>query len=160
MQVDAGTFPGAVISDVSVANGAQATLSVNVSLWQSNWWVAVQGKWIGYYPASLFSRGRTGVTLADRATRVLFGGEVFSSNPSPLTTTCQMGSGSAPAAGIGIACLLEQMRVQSDLEGSMKELSAAAPRQERPEMYSLTSLLNSGSPRGSYMLAGGSGAAP
>ena len=69
VQVDTTIFPGAVISDVSVADGAQATLGVKVSLWQNNWWVAVQGKWIGYYPTSLFSRGPTEMTLVNRATR-------------------------------------------------------------------------------------------
>ncbi len=147
VQVDTTIFPGAVISDVSVADGAQATLGVKVSLWQNNWWVAVQGKWIGYYPTSLFSRGPTEMTLANRATRVLFGGEVFSSNPSPLTTTCQMGSGSTPAGGIGVACFLEQMRVQSDLLGPMQDFSAASPSEEHPEIYSLASFLKSQSPR-------------
>jgi hypothetical protein len=157
VQVDATMFPGAVISDVSVANGIQSTIGVKVTLWNGDWWVAIQGRWIGYYPASLFQKERTGMTLANRANRVLFGGEVFSSNPAPLATTSQMGSGSAPSEGIGLACFVEQLRVQSGPEGTIEDFSEGTPIQEQPEIYSLESFLHGGGQRGSYMLVGGTG---
>ena len=45
---------------------------------QLNWWIAVQGIWMGYYPASLFNGG-----VGNDVEWIGFGGEVFSSLSNP-----------------------------------------------------------------------------
>jgi hypothetical protein len=58
-------------------------------LWQGNWWFKIENEWVGYYPTSLFGTG----AMARSASRLDFGGEVYSGLSDPTTTTTQMGSG-------------------------------------------------------------------
>lgn len=160
VQTDDTIFPGAAIQQVSVADGNQATLSIKFTVWQGNWWFMALGRWVGYYPGSLFSKSRPGQTLCDRATRVLFGGEVYSSNSNPMATTTQMGSGAFPDRCIGYSCFQGNLRVQTDLAGTMTDLVDATPMAEAPAMYAVDPHCASGTPMGSYFLAGGPGARP
>lgn len=53
----------------------------------ANWWLLVQGIWVGYYPASLYP------TMQYYGNVVQWGGEVYNSEPSGRHTKTQMGSG-------------------------------------------------------------------
>jgi hypothetical protein len=74
------------------------------------WWLRYDdgalSEWVGFYPRSRFDAAR----LADQATRVSFGGEVFRPKASPHTTT-DMGSGNFPVQGFGAAAYQRSLRM-------------------------------------------------
>ncbi|MEU6239342.1 neprosin family prolyl endopeptidase, partial [Kitasatospora sp. NPDC047058] len=55
VQVADTIHPGASITPLSRFDAEQFVLPLKVQLWKGNWWVRVNGVWIGYYPAELFS---------------------------------------------------------------------------------------------------------
>jgi len=55
-QYSSSVSPGARINGISTVGGQQFDISIKFQLYQGNWWFAVQGSWIGYYPASLFNQ--------------------------------------------------------------------------------------------------------
>ena len=119
-----------------------------------NWWVAVQGIWMGYYPATLYKTG-----LAIEVDWVGSGGEVFSSLSNPQQTQDQMGSGHQAAGGWTKSAYLRNLCVQSDMNGTMVEnngyasTDAASPGGADP--YTATLDMESGSSWDSYFFVGG-----
>jgi hypothetical protein len=69
-----------LVSDVTV---------VTFKWWQGNWWLGVDGYWVGYYPGRLFGSGE----LATHSTRVQFGGEVAAGDGTSYYYYPAMGSG-------------------------------------------------------------------
>ncbi len=135
VQIDATLHPGAALP-VSLAGAEQVALTLKVALVDGNWWLGAQGRWIGYYPGTLFSNGRPTPNLQDQATRALVGGEVYSSSASPAETTTQMGSGEFPAAGLGHACFIKDLSVQTGTDGTMLPFDGA-PVDENQAMYEI-----------------------
>jgi Neprosin len=115
-------FPGIRINGISTLGGGQTDVSMKFQLYREpgtntlNWWVAVQGIWTGYYPATLFDGG-----LGTSVTWVGSGGEVNSTLSNPELTKDQMGSGWQAAAGWTRAAFLRNLRTQSDMNGTMAE---------------------------------------
>jgi hypothetical protein len=113
-------FPGIGLAPVSSWGGPQFEASMKFQLYKEptsgllNWWVAVQGVWMGYYPASLFSGA-----LSGQAANFQCGGEVFSSLANPALTQDQMGSGWQAQAGWTKAAYVRNLRAQTDLAGTM-----------------------------------------
>jgi hypothetical protein len=70
-----------------------------------DWWLRVDGKWIGYYPKSLFD----GAGLKYKASRVDWGGEILDTVDSRHTST-DMGSGKFPSSGYGQAAYTRNIR--------------------------------------------------
>jgi hypothetical protein len=97
VQFDRSIYPGAVILGHSQVDGSQAVLSMQFELWNGDWWLAVNGRWIGYYAGALFGSAGDD-TLASSANRALAGGEVYTSRNPPSSTTTQMGSGHYPGS--------------------------------------------------------------
>jgi len=157
VQCDDMIFPGALLVGASEAGSAQVVLPLQATLWDGNWWIAVRDRWIGYYPASLFARSSDGDTLTARATRALFGGEVYTSAPIPATTTSQMGSGAFPDAGIGYACLQRNLSILTSTAGQTEPFQGS-PNQEQTTMYRIAPA-PADPTRGSCYLVGGPGAA-
>ena len=54
-----------------------------------DWWVAVNGVWLGYWPASNFDLTGLGLGAVDEA----FGGEIVDRRPGAVPTGTDMGSG-------------------------------------------------------------------
>ena len=54
VQYDNQIYPGTTFTPYSTRGGNQYKLTIKYQLYQNNWWFACQGRWIGYYPASLF----------------------------------------------------------------------------------------------------------
>jgi hypothetical protein len=54
VQVDDTIFPGSTFTPYSTRGGNQQKISIKYQLFNDNWWFNCQGRWIGYYPASLF----------------------------------------------------------------------------------------------------------
>jgi len=74
------TIPIGLVSHVTV---------VTFKWWQGNWWLGVDGYWVGYYPGRLFGSGE----LATHSTRVQFGGEVAAGDGTSYYYYPVMGSG-------------------------------------------------------------------
>ena len=78
VQYSSTIFPGTVFSPYSVRGGGQTVLGIQYQLFQGNWWLAVNGSFIGYYPASLYAiNGSTNNTLGNNANYIGWWGEVF-----------------------------------------------------------------------------------
>jgi len=152
-------FPGIRINGVSTFGGTQLDVSMKFQLYaepntgQFNWWVAVQGIWMGYYPASLFNGG-----LGNKADWVGCGGEGYSSLADPSQTQDQMGSGWQAQAGWTRAAFLRNLRNQSDLNGTMVDNNGTASRDTANgggDPYTIDMAMESGTNWGSYFFVGG-----
>jgi len=58
-------------SSYSTLGGAQYDVSAQFYLYQGNWWLAIQGAWVGYYPGSIYRGGQ----LSKHAQQIQFGTE-------------------------------------------------------------------------------------
>jgi Neprosin len=154
IQYSSKIMPGARINGTSKVGGEQFDISIKYQLYEGNWWFAVQGSWIGYYPASLFNGG-----LGNHAEWVGFGGEVYSSLADPALTKDQMGSGRQANDGWRYAAFLRNLRNQSNTEGTMVNSHGSASTDtatgSAEDPYTIQMHMNSGSSWGSYLYVGG-----
>jgi len=159
VQYDNTIFPGAGWNGISTQGGTQYGFSMKWQLWQSNWWLAVQGRWIGYYPASLFMRNNSILrTIVDHAEWVGFWGEVYSSLSNPNLTRTKMGSGLVAEYGWTHACFQKNLRNQIDINGNMANHNGfGSVDSPSTAMYDLQMHMNSGTDWGSYFYGGGPG---
>ena len=74
--------------------GAMETIKIFRNPDTGDWWVAVNGEWVGYYPEAFFNDG----PLAHGANYIDFGGETAGLSPS-----AEMGSGRYAEEGFGVA---------------------------------------------------------
>lgn len=118
----------------SVAGGRQGTLSIE---WRrkpanGNWWLRMNGVWVGYYPASLYQAD--GLEAAEPYVRTDFGGENTGDNPASW-----MGSGQYAELGYGRAAFIDGIGY-FDAAGAFREIGAP-PEVEiytsEPACYSL-----------------------
>jgi len=140
-----------------VIRGAQHNLHIEYSLFQNNWWLAVEDHWIGYYPGSLFSSVSSdpaNTTLAGGSDDIRFYGEVFNSETT-LTTT-DMGSGEFASAGYGRAGYILNMTYR-DIHNVSRPYNGVFNDSDSTR-YSHEAHLLSGTSRGSYVFLGGPGA--
>lgn len=151
-QYDPNIYPGIRINGFSVVGGPQLGISVKYQLWQGNWWLQVQGHWLGYYPASLFGAG----ALSQTGQWVGFWGEVESVLSDPALTTDQMGSGEFAEKGWPYAAFANNLLVQTNPDGAMAEFNGS-PYAEDSAYYDIDQDMLSGTSWGSYFFAGGSG---
>lgn len=84
VQVNNNWYFGGGFPNYSVWGGAQYDFSAEYYLYAGNWWLALGGTWVGYYPGSVYNGGQ----LTHNAQIIEFGGETVGSNPWP-----GMGSG-------------------------------------------------------------------
>jgi len=92
VQTSSVWIPGATLSPVSSLGGSQYEIDIGVLLYYGNWWICINGDWLGYYPGSLYSSGQ----LSSYSTLAEYGGEV---TPNSAGTTGQMGSGNQASGG-------------------------------------------------------------
>jgi hypothetical protein len=154
-------FPGIRINGVCTPGGAQVDVSMKFQLYREpvtgvlNWWVAVQGIWMGYYPASLYGRGG----MSAGANLLASGGEVFSGLANPEATHDQMGSGVQASAGWTRAAFLRLLRNQTDMNGTMANSNGVGSNDAAvaggADPYTNQPSMNSGSSWDSYFFAGG-----
>ncbi|CAM3612858.1 neprosin family prolyl endopeptidase [Paracidovorax anthurii] len=113
----------------SVKNGAQGVVKVAFERNQDgNWWLSVDGHWIGYYKASLY----TGGDLASPNASIAFwaGGETYADDNAPSTP---MGSGAFAASGYRQAAFqANHFYIDDSLKAHavthLKDVSSTAPR--------------------------------
>lgn len=154
-------FPGIAITTVSNFDGPQFDIGMKFQLYKEpgsgllNWWVGAEGVWMGYYPASLFSNGGLGSLVQ----WVGAGGEIYSGLKDPEATQDQMGSGLQAAAGWGRAAYLRNLRIQSDMSGTMVDNNGTASSDAAvaggADPYTIEMGMNSGGSWGSYIFVGG-----
>jgi hypothetical protein len=144
--------PGALSSPLSQFGGTQFIMALKVQLWQGNWWVRVNGTWIGYYPASLYNANG----LKSRADRLDWGGEVVDSGDHAGTTATDMGNGHWPYEGWQRCAYMNNLRHQSTTTGGMADYDGSCAS-EAPACYGIDCHMRSGTNWGSYFWWGGSG---
>jgi hypothetical protein len=88
------TCLGCSFSNYSTFGGTQWEYGEQYEWWQGNWWLAVQGQWIGYYPGSDYLGGPMN---SGNANLTEFGGETYTGG----TYWPQMGSGDWAEGGFG-----------------------------------------------------------
>jgi hypothetical protein len=160
VQYSPSVFPGIGINGISVYGGEQFDVSMKFQLYREpangdlNWWVSVQGIWMGYYPATLFNGG-----LGNDAEWIGAGGEVYSSLANPSNTTDQMGSGWQAEGGWTHAAFVRNLRNQSNLAGAMVNNNGTAESDTASgggtNPYDIVLHMDSGSSWGSYFYVGG-----
>jgi hypothetical protein len=160
VQYSSTVFPGSLLAPSSVYGGPQYDISMKFQLYREptngelNWWIAVQGEWMGYYPASLFNGG-----IGNDCSYIGFGGEIYSALSNPDSTKDQMGSGWEAQAGWTRAAFMRNLRNQSDLNGTMvnndgtPSSDTASGTGSNP--YDIVLDMNSGSSWDSYLYVGG-----
>lgn len=87
-QYDHTIYPGAVAGPLCVDGGLQTSMPIKILFHEGNCWVYVIDRWIGYYPASLFSAdiADPAQTLAQGSDQVNCYGDVYQTDET-LTTT-------------------------------------------------------------------------
>ncbi|CAO2142889.1 unnamed protein product [Urochloa humidicola] len=142
---------GGSISPVSIYGGSQYDINIFIRKdpKDGNWWLQVENYVLGYWPSSIFSY------LADNASRILWGGEVFSHDAGQTST--QMGSGHFPEEGLGRAAYIKNIQV-IDSSNNIKLPNGVDLTAERPNCYNVQSSNNSD--WGTYIYFGGPGKNP
>jgi hypothetical protein len=160
VQYDATIFPGTTFVPYSIRGGDQRAISIKYQLYEGNWWLRCQDRWVGYYPASLFMGNQSVFsTLGDHADHIGFWGEVAESDTVSGRTTTDMGSGYWPEAGWTHAASMHNLRYQADRRGAMADVDGSSEVWARdPDLYDVETHFVSGSSWGSYCLLGGPGA--
>src|SRR5262249_38085203 len=85
---------GAAFTTVSTVGGTQYDFTARYYFYQGNWWLAINGAWIGYFPGSLYRGGQ----MSQYAQKVEYGSESAGSTVWPAE-----GSGQWATAGYGKA---------------------------------------------------------
>ncbi|NGO14916.1 neprosin family prolyl endopeptidase [Streptomyces sp. HC44] len=152
VQYSSTVHPGALSSPLSSFGGTQYQMGLKVQLWQGNWWVQVNGAWIGYYPASLYAT--TG--LRSQASSVSWYGEVVDSGSDPATTRTDMGSGHWPYEGFGYCAYMNNLQYQSGTDGTMTRYSGSTWA-SNPNCYTVEGHFADTGSWQSYQWWGGSG---
>jgi hypothetical protein len=91
VQMDHSVMLGAAYSTISSFGGTQYEIELTwaKSSPTADWWLLYNGtKWLGYYPASLYTGG-----MQTQASVVLYGGEVYNTELHSRHTATFMGSG-------------------------------------------------------------------
>jgi hypothetical protein len=158
VQYDNVIFPGTTFTPYSEIGGAQRKIAIKYQLWEDNWWLQCQGRWVGYYPAHLFMGNQSVFsTLGDHADRIGFWGEVASFN-SPATST-DMGSGRFADEGWTRAAYMHNLRVQTWRDGQMADYDGSSGLGATDnQLYDIDAHFNSGTTWSSYVYVGGPGA--
>ncbi|TVU04395.1 hypothetical protein EJB05_50024, partial [Eragrostis curvula] len=143
---------GASISPYSSYGGSQYEFSILV--WKDpqsgNWWLQLENYQLGYWPSSFFSH------LADSASCVMWGGEVFSSSDGQSST--QMGSGHFPGEWFGKASYIRNIQVV-DSSNYLRPPSGLGLIAQWPKCYNVQSGTDDNS-WGTYIFYGGPGRNP
>ncbi|TGJ86257.1 hypothetical protein E0Z10_g2507 [Xylaria hypoxylon] len=157
VQVDSQIYPGVAFSPLSASGGSQYELEIGYYLSGGNWWLWCLDRYIGYYPASLFSQGVNAAdTLADHSDIIDFYGEIY--NSETAMTTTDMGSGEFPATGYGKSAYIHNILYINtddnyvDYNGQNQLVISDTAR------YNIVPTWSSGTNWGSYFYLGGPGA--
>jgi Neprosin len=159
VQYDDKVFPGTTFTPYSTRGGEQRKIEMKYQLFEDNWWLSCQGKWIGYYPAKLFMGNQSVFsTLGDHADHIGFWGEVFDSDDITGRTSTDMGSGNFPVNGWTNSAYMHNLMVQTGRDGSMTDYNGNQIIESDTDMYRIETHFKSSDSWGSYFYLGGPGA--
>ena len=160
VQHDDTIFPGTTFTPFSDRGGNQFKMTIKYQLFQDNWWLSCQGRWIGFYPARLFMGNQSVFsTLGDHADRIAFYGEIFDSDDVEGRTKTDMGSGNWPNSGWTWSAYMHNLLVQTSRTGAMANYDGSPQLfVSDPDMYDIETHFNSETTWGSYVYLGGPGA--
>jgi hypothetical protein len=147
VQVSNSATLGGGFSNYSAYGGTQYEFSAKYYLYQNNWWLAIQGTWIGYYPGAVYRGGQ----LARYAQAIEFGTESVGTSVWPGE-----GSGSWSTAGFGSAAYQRNLYyINGSGAGVWDSLTAYDPS---PSCYSTSGpYFSSTANWGVYFYEGGPG---
>lgn len=159
VQIDDSICPEITFVPYSERDGKQFRISLKYQLFEGNWWLRCQDRWIGYYPARLFMGNQSVFsTLGDHADYVGFYGEIFDSDDVAGRTRSDMGSGRWPDTGWRSAAYIHNMRYQRDRGGAMSDYDGSGRLFESdPDMYGIEAHFDSKSSWRSHVYVGGPG---
>ena len=158
VQVDDTYYPGIELTPLSVVDGDQHELQVRYQLVNGSWWLGVNGKWAGYYPAKLFTRGsnQPEQTLESSANQINWYGEIAQSEDAQTTT--DMGSGHFAKDGYGKAAYLRNLKY-TDTGGADQDYDGSSGTVvSDPKRYSIDAYWDQDAQWGNHFFLGGPGA--
>jgi hypothetical protein len=94
----------------STPGGAQIEIRLSWLLQEDRWWLFIDGNAFGYYPVSIFNGG----AMADKSTRILFGGEATTLD---ISNWPPMGSGIVTTPTFGQVAYQRQIKYYSAISG-------------------------------------------
>lgn len=145
-------YPEAISSPNSTRGGAQYIMQIKYQLYQGNWWFCCNGRWIGYYPASLFNSSG----LRNNAEKVAFYGEIVDSGKDTGSSWTDMGSGYWPDRHWTWSAYMSNLRYQSSANGAMSRYSGSS-WESNPDEYGIEEHFSGTGSWGSYCWVGGPG---
>jgi hypothetical protein len=149
VQVSSAFTLGGAWSAYSSWGGTQWGFSEQWEYWAGNWWLNIQGTWVGYYPGSVYRGGPLNYGNANLSE---FGGETYTSG----SYWPWMGSGYFPSAGFGWAAY--QNTVYYIAPTYATYWSSLSPIVTNPACYNLAiTPASSGGSWGTYFYYGGPG---
>jgi hypothetical protein len=158
VQYDNVIFPKTTFAPLSTPGGAQQMIHIKVQLWRGNWWIRVQGRWMGYYPETLYQGGgSTFSSLGDHANRISFYGEITDQPRDKRGTKTDMGSGILANHGWRWSAFQRNLMRQSTRQGGMAAYDGDSWATDSAK-YSIDPHFKSGTDWGSYLWLGGPGA--
>jgi hypothetical protein len=125
---------GAGFSNYSALGGAQYEFVAQYYLFNGNWWLGIQGTWIGYYPGSIYHGGQ----LASHATEIEFGTEGVGTTLWPPE-----GSGDASSKAFGYAAYQRNLFYLNTSATSIWD--SLTPEDPSPKCYSISGPYSSSS---------------
>jgi hypothetical protein len=149
-QISSTRYPGGRVTQVSTFGGEQFEFAIKAQLHQGNWWISVNGDYMGFYPGTLFHQ----FGLRSQAATAGWGGEVYDAPGHAGTTETDMGSGKFPFEGFAQAAYIRNMSYQSDPGGTMKPMDYW-PAVSNTDCYDMFSDFDAS--WGRYMYWGGTG---
>ncbi|OAA51787.1 carboxyl-terminal proteinase [Metarhizium rileyi] len=157
VQYDSIIYPGIAFAPLATIGGTGYEADIGYYYYEGNWWLSTLGKFVGYYPGSLFSKDVDPAgTLDHHADQINFYGEIYNSEDEMTTT--DMGSGAFPDEGRGKAAYMRKI-VYYDTRDKVQDYDGSrAVIVSDPNRYRLTATWKSGSEWGSYFYIGGPGA--
>jgi Neprosin len=156
VQYSNSIYPGALSSPLSQFGGTQYVMQLKWQLWQGNWWLRVNGIWIGYYPASLFSTSG----LRSQADKMAWYGEVVDSGDHAGTTATDMGNGHWPYEGWQRCAYMSHLYYQSSTGGALSRYDPGSVYATNSACYDIEGHFSNTGSWGPYFWWGGSGRNP
>lgn len=149
VQTDSSIALGSAWSNYSTAGGTQYGFSLQYQYYQGNWWLNVQGTWLGYYPGSVYNGG----PMAGSSDLTEFGGETYTGG----SDWPQMGSGQWAGAGFGQAAFQNDIFYIAD-QNDTGIYSSLNTEETNPNCYTIAyTPSSSGGSWGTYFYFGGPG---
>jgi hypothetical protein len=153
VQYSSVVYPEALSSPLSTFGGSQFIMNLKWQLWQGNWWLRCNGRWLGYYPASLFNTSG----LRNEAEKIAWYGEIVDSGSHAGTTRTDMGNGHWPYEGWQHCAYMSNLAYQSSTSGAMARYDPSSAYATDPDCYDIEGHFDNTGSWGPYFWWGGSG---